>query len=452
MAKLASTVGSRLRPPRQHELRYATELSNSLAQALPDPQQLVEQYGAHALDPVWVSFAPQKFWCHWIPVQIWQGHFLRLLANPYDKPKEELPLFMPGRLVGTEQGKIVQRLQANVWALSFCVLDYDKGDAAFDAVIARLIELGLCATVYRSPSDGKEITKIRRTGPDGKTLCEPTVEACLNKLIADGFSPAILGDVQIIDDHLLDDYGTVWIVVHHNPIAKTRVVIVLAEPFTRRPGESSRAFALRWRREVMEPLAHALGFAADTARFDTNGAFYLPRLLDGVGSRYVPGDALDLNGDKFAEWQQAWEEPRRRLEAERRARVDERRTAEPARVHANPINKRYALGDLIWDCANERVRADKRDERDGLIECECPFDELHSNAGDESDSAFFVTNSGAAGCLHSHKDDHCVADYIAKMLADGWFSADRLEAYVLPPRTSPSKTDGPDLYAVAYGL
>ncbi len=447
----AQAKPSLLREPLPHESRYALALIRSIVETLPDPGFLSQKYGPDALTMVWVSFAPTKNWKHWIPVQIWLGHLLELLFDPLDKEKDELPLFMPGRLTGPEKGKIIQRVQPNVSMLSLCVLDYDKGDAPFEVLTARVRELGFSALVYRSPSDGKNTTNLRRLGKTGKTLCEPTAEACRQKLIADGFKPEILGDVEIINDCYVDEHGAVWITVRHNPIAKTRLVAPLHSTAVRRPGESSRDFAQRWRRYALEPLAHAIGFVADTSRFDTNGAFYFPRLLDGVVTEYVGGATLDLDSDQFLEWQEAWVEPRRARDARRVALAAERRAVAEASGDAQFIEKRYALADLVWALANDRIRADRRDQKDGLIECECPFDELHSNAGDENDRGFYVTNGGAAGCLHSHKDDHCLSDYIAKMLADSWFSADQLEAYELPPNIYSCNPED-DLYSLAHGI
>ena len=67
---------------------------------------------------------------------------------------------------------------------------------------------------------------------------------------------------------------------------------------------------------------------------------------------------------------------------------------------------------------------------------ECPFDELHSNCGDPSDKAFWCTRSGKAGCYHSHGEEHSAPDFLAKMIADGWFTAEQAKEHAIQERPS----------------
>jgi hypothetical protein len=142
----------------------------------------------------------------------------------------------------------------------------------------------------------------------------------------------------------------------------------------------------------------------------------------------VEGQALDLDGELVARLRKACAPA---VKAEKQAQEQRKTIRRQQREQSGTPTGRYMLADAVADLAPDRVRNDLRDAKDGLLVCECPYDELHSNCGDPSDSAFWVTNNGCAGCKHSHMEEHDADDYVAKMLEDKWFTADQLAGYTI---------------------
>lgn len=458
------------RDPTAAELQYVGQVhcfSRRLRKNISDAA-LIEGYGAHAAEPMWVSWGPWLHCQHWASEEFRRGDLVSIVSEawPLTKKGGELPLFQPGLLVSRNSNKLHRRIQPNVQQLDAVVLDFDTGDATLDLLEARAAALGLFAVIYRSPSDGAAATEILRHPGEPRSGVEdvvaPTHEACLAHLIEKGYRREILGPLTIIDaarvvrtTHRFKNKKTgKWetresvntkIVVGHNALAKSRLLAFLKGPFQRGDDESARDFNARWVATVLGPLIVALGFYADPSGSDVNRCFYLPSATMPSGaiedvSRVVRGEPLDAEGPQMAEWRAVYGEKVRSeqaIQAKARARSVQKTTQG---LESRSTSVHYALADLLADQCDSRVRADKREDKDGLVECECPFDHLHSNAGDPSDCGFFVTNSGYAGCHHSHGKKHSPRDFIARMLELEWFDPVQLAQYrvscsrVSPPR------------------
>ena len=132
-------------------------------------------------------------------------------------------------------------------------------------------------------------------------------------------------------------------------------------------------------------------------------------------------------------WRKAVVEPlkdREHAKAERRAERTVRRE------RSGTPTGRYRLAALLRDCCPRALRSEKGDD---FIVAECPFDELHSNSGDPSDRAFWANNFGNCGCHHGHGDEQDADDYVAKILEDGWITAEQLAAYAIRKGLSPAE-------------
>jgi hypothetical protein len=429
----------------------AAETIQTFAQPFTDAD-LVEAFGPDAVLPVEIGFIPQVQYRHCPPIACRAGDVYALLHAAMDLPKAQLPLIVPARLLAPAKGLRARRNIASVAGVSFVTGDFDRGDAPLEAACARMREIGLSGVVYRSPSDGKDSSEILRckgliSDTGAKELCAPTVEAVLAKMVADGYRAEVLGALTIADPEKVEreqvkyrNSAGEWvrnevvrtkIVVKHNPLAKTRVMCTLKTPFCRLPGEAANAFNARWVRDVLEPVFHALGFVADPSCKDVSRAYYLPSSIPPSGAAtitdFVTGPALDIDGALMAAWRKAVERPLQDRTLEQKKRETQRRQSSAAA--GLPVG-RHDLAALIYAYAPDRVRG----EKEGLIIAECPFDELHSNCGAPTDKAFWCTRSGKAGCYHSHGEEHSAADYLAKMIADGWFTAKQAQDHAIRER------------------
>ena len=131
----------------------------------------------------------------------------------------------------------------------------------------------------------------------------------------------------------------------------------------------------------------------------------------------------------MATWRREVEKPLQDRTRERKQRDKQRRQFNAA---VGFPTGQHDLAALVYAYAPDRVRGEKED----LIIAECPFDELHSNCGAPTDKAFWCTRSGKAGCYHSHGGEHSPTDYLAKMIADGWFTADQAQEHAIRERPS----------------
>jgi hypothetical protein len=171
--------------------------------------ELVSRYGPNALDTRWISMAPRVGggYKHWDSFALRDGEFFAMLDEPLACAKRSgvLLLYSASRLRSLDGSPLVARILPNVGELSYAIFDYDRVDAPPPALAHRAAALDLRAMAHRSPSDGATESKIlRHKGVPGSEesrheLVAPTAEACLKHLIAEGYDPAILGALTVID-------------------------------------------------------------------------------------------------------------------------------------------------------------------------------------------------------------------------------------------------------------
>ncbi len=438
-------------PDERMQAEKACETIAALS-ALNNDYTLTDVFGPDAAALVQIGILASKEAKHVPPITCRAGDLFSLLSTPLDLSKARLPLFLPATLLHHHELR-ARRNAANVGRIDFVVLDYDKGDALASVLIERAGEVlpDVSCLAYRTPSDGADETSLMRFDQRGKELCAATVEAVTAKLMAQGYKPDVLGAITVVDACKTEketksfrNKNGQWekkeivrkkILIRHKPLSKSRLVIHIKDSFTRRDGEKLSAFERRWNDDVLTPLIHALGFAADPSCSDVCRAFYVASSL--MPSRatdvvhFVKGAALGLDGDLM---RQLRKQCAPTIKAEKAAAQKRKKVRQEQRASTGTPTGRFMLADAVADLAPDRVRNDLREAKDGLLVCECPYDELHSNCGDPTDSAFWVTNNGSAGCKHSHMDEHDAEDYVAKMLADNWFTAEQLAAYAIRKR------------------
>lgn len=185
-----------------------------------------------------------------------------------------------------------RRIQANVRGYHVLTLDFDKGHASPEQVIARCAELGLFAAAMPSFSDGATSHKIawhttlhsRKTGRveqragSFQSFCvgaPPSNELARRFCIeVEGYCPAALGDVRLGEQvtEESDTTKTTYYLIHHNPIPKTRLFVAIT-PFMKGEFENVGSFKERWT-EFYHAVAGMIGIPYDHSCDTIERGFY----------------------------------------------------------------------------------------------------------------------------------------------------------------------------------
>jgi len=323
----------------------------------------------------------------------WPGtwaQFKRDLSEHREVSKKDGPAYLPGKLNGTERRKnAVERLD-------LLVLDSDRG-ADLKEIASRLRALGYAAVVHSSYShlSCQSLIKFddykRHTGT-GEVTAEGAQAYLIEKK---GFRPEVLADVTIIEAMRLTPNG-IFIVVGHAPIQKGRIIVPLLNPYVITVRMQAQGLSQRQAQELW--------------------AYYFEE---------IPGRALDL-AELDAEVATSVKE-NSRLARPQEGRA-EKKTDEPSadlKRFAAKYGKTFLLADAIETQAPDKVRGQTTSVT-GIV-VECPFDEYHTNSGDEADKACFVMNPGEHGgfvwkCHHASCQNRDRLDFFGKAIADGWFN------------------------------
>src|SRR5436190_18666435 len=149
------------RYPLENEVRFVRAMQIGFEGTMVPDEQLVAEFGSDALREVHTCWAPRVGWVHLACITSRAGHALMMMSTALPAKKGDLlMLFMPTQLCSPLP--LLQRIQPNVYAVDFVVIDLDKGDGKFELVCEQLLKLFVAGLVYRSPSDGVTETKILR--------------------------------------------------------------------------------------------------------------------------------------------------------------------------------------------------------------------------------------------------------------------------------------------------
>ena len=203
------------KPPRRYPNEQDKEFGRLMLAELQDiirtsdDQYMTATYGPEALRDMDISWAGGVASTHLSAFKTRAGDVLEVLKEPLSLAKgTNLPLFAPCLIRIAPGSNLRARTQENVWTMECVVLDYDKGDAPFKKVIARLEALEIAGMVYRSPSDGTTQLKILRCSgeltPGVKELCAPTKEAVSAWLSKEGYKAENIEPFEIIDEALVE--------------------------------------------------------------------------------------------------------------------------------------------------------------------------------------------------------------------------------------------------------
>ena len=339
-------------------------------------------------------------------------------------------------------GELAEDKRENSAVVSVCAisLDFDKGRpiAEIDAAVERA---GLFAVRYTTYSHGLTTTDVP----------EEVWEAFNPELDDDARAQAYLREKEI--DEAIADTARIasrervskgWVKrLSHAPIERCRVVFPLAEVFSPDDDCENLRHASRMLPAIIHALAVRLGLendydqsATDLARLNLKPA---KRKGGSCASRIFDGKLLDwrcLEVDCEPE-----PEPRGSKPGKKTAKTTKPASSKASRTVGKKTTsteagralgawqhlagERFQLLTALREHAGEAVR---RDQGDKLI-LACPFDDGHSNPGDEDDQAFFVANAApgreegtplyVASCRHESCGGYTAPDMVAKLVETG---------------------------------
>lgn len=316
-----------------------------------------------------------------------------------------------------------QRLKSAVKALYATGLDIDTGTPS-SVVDAALSKLGVFAVRYTTHSHRAIKSEFKK---DAILKFAPDEE------IDTALVRRFLGEVQQWDQTMIDSaeyVGTehiargIMVVVEHHPMPKHRIVIPFAEPFRiSEQGKTQQEAMVKWAK-VPAALAAELRVPFDKSCVDPSRLFYFPR--HGEGRPFE----IRLWTGKLFDWQTLELDNPYDIKIEEDKGKSKSVTPEGRVLGKWSIDRApgFQIVDAIENFAPDR----KRGPASGRgITIECPFDEDHSNAGDQADTGCFAVNAGdgpseifTVSCRHESCRNKTVLDMLGKMIKDGWLPAD----------------------------
>lgn len=372
-------------------------------------------------DPVYakqiiISLGARREFSNWKPKSIPLGGFIAMLCQ-HKEGKKDGAAFVPGDIVPG------RRLKTAVKSLYAIGLDIDSG-LPTNVLDRKIKALGVTAIRYTTHSH----FAIRTTFPRDTVLRETKASEITEEVIH-----RFLRDEKEWDEHIIETAvyaGTeheekgIALVIEHKAMDRNRVVLPMNpdDPFDiAKEGATQRDAMARWAK-VPTSLARMLGVPLDRSCLDPSRLFFFPRHDKGR-----PFDIALFGGPLF-DWRSltlddAFEEEMKRLNGESKSGPN---TAAGKKLGRWAMNKAvgFQIADAIQEYCPERIRFEKAQ---GQLEVECPFDDLHSNAGDPDDRGFFCVNAGDgdgevfhASCRHDGCQGKRNIDFLAKMIEDDW--------------------------------
>ena len=354
------------------------------------------------------------------------------------------------------QGSVVgaNRSNAAVDAIYTLQLDLDCGDF-FGNVVEDIRDSGLFAVVYTTHSDQKPVTEISKDMLDKRAGIGNGQEATLEDALS------YLQTEKRYRAHVLEEatWGGVQhtpmgikYVVHHKPMDKLRVMFVLNKPFVVMEHGVTTQASKEWA-SYRRGLEHKFNVVSDRATKDLSRLFYTPSHPAGSSGEIeiINGRLLDLStvvqifDDKVVD-------PYAAAAAKMGTDSEDYQTEDIMKFYAQ-YGHRFELKNFIED-------VDPDGRREGR-NWRCPFDDEHSDAGNENDQGFFAVNASEneggqsfAKCMHdscSHRDRVHFTDKLCvnngKTVEDliaGYVPLEEGEGDTPKPRVSKRTTANPD--------
>lgn len=378
----------------------------------------------------------------WKEISSTFGQFEGVLQDHKEGSKDG-PCFLQG------QSASGHRKAAAMIANHILGVDLDSGAPLAD-VMNTIQKFGLEAVIYTTHSHLKDTSVIKRDHYLKKTgENEPTEDGVREYLMAvKGTLPAILEQVEILDDAMHTEEGVV-ILVKHAPMPKFRAVFTLSEPFifAKRGGSQQDAIA-EWK-ERYAGFCTELGLFFDEKCVDPARLFYLPRHPKGDethGSWLVVGVPLDImqfdrvkmkrgrDGKRLAVGNNAFTD----------AGVDDDDDEADRYVTASGLNlrgwaskhaQRFEVQSMLEDVVGGDFIREPRQAGKPGTHVECPFEAEHTsfggggtyvvNASDNADEGF--DGGFTFHCVHNACSGRDRLDYLKEMIEQELITEDDLK-------------------------
>lgn len=376
----------------------------------------------------------------WKPVKSTFGQFSQILQLHKAGPKDG-PCFLQGEAANGTR-KAVAMISNHIIGV-----DLDSGAPLAD-VMATIQKHGLEAVIYTTHSHLKDTSVIKRDHfmkwADASSVEDDDVRDYLIKM--KGVLPAIVADLEILDDAHHSDEGVV-ILVRHNPMPKFRAVFPLKEAFTfaKRGGAQKDALA-EWK-ERYAGFCTELGLFFDEKCVDPARLFYLPRHAKGDtthGSWLIMGEPVDL--DKYDRVKMKRGRDNKRHAVSNNAFTDaggDEDDDDANRYIFDGLNLKgwaiknagkFEIQTMLEDVIGGDFIGDERGGKPG-VHVECPFEAEHSSFGG---SGTFVVNASdnieegydsgfTFTCVHNACSGRDRLDFLKGLLEEELITVDDLK-------------------------
>lgn len=367
------------------------------------------QYGKEII----VTFGGKRDSKQWKPLPMPAGAFIAMLCKHKEGKKDGTSYVLGDMVAG-------QRLKTSVKALHGVGLDIDTGTPT-EVVDTALQRLGCLAVRCSTHSSGKIETEIKKD----KVVKFAGDREIDGDLMREFLISVEKWDASIVEtvEYLGTEHTKKGIVckIGHAPMRKHRIVLLFKEPFVIGNEGKTQAEAMRKWAKVPEALANLLGVPFDTSCTDPSRLFYLPRHAKGkpfgislFGGPYFDWRTLELN------------DPMEKLAVA--LNKGHAKSVTDAGRELGRWSLKHAHGFQIADVIDANAPERIRHKAGHGYEIECPFDEDHSNAGEQDDRACLVVNAGegpseffTVSCRHETCRNKTNLDMLGKMIEDGWF-------------------------------
>jgi hypothetical protein len=361
----------------------------------------------------------------WRPQTMPVGQLVALLCKHREGPKNGLSFVLGDMVKG-------RRLKTAIKSLYAIGLDVDVGTPTAKIEAAQR-QLGCLSVRYSTHSHLASKSSFKRdmlTKWAEKNVGEDVeIDSALiqDYLTEKGWEPSLVKTVEYTGDE--HEEGGIMAVVRHAPMPKHRLIVPLKEPFIIADQGGTQAEAMKLWGKVATALAQLLDIPLDESCLDPSRLFYLPR--------HAPGRPYDisLHGGDLYDWrslelENPWEKVAEQLgKSSGGSKSITAKGKELGRWSVKAAHG-FLICQVVEDFAPDKVR-----NQTGIgIEVECPFDEGHSNAGDQDDRACWVVSAGdgpsqffTIKCQHESCKSFTNLDMLGKMLEDDWFSDSVLE-------------------------
>jgi hypothetical protein len=328
---------------------------------------------------------------HWKNREVTFYQFLERLTQHKVSKSKDGPCFTQGKIIGE------RRKSAAMERLDLLVLDMDTGQS-IDSVRERLIEEDIFAFIYTTHSHEATSTSVskanffKKMGMDS----DDSVTDKLGAIYLETFKRYTRDVAQsarfVKEEHTPEG---IQLFFSHVPMEKYRIVMLLDEPFVFAK-EGLRAID-KWKKKYAG-VADLLDAFYDQSCVDPARLFYFPTHGEGANFRteLIIGEPLRLDeiedGNPRAAPKLSDATGNAYLDSltEEDLLDDDQYVFENDWVRAFHTKnyKRFAAADMLRDFG------DVRNENSYSVTVKCPFDDDHSNAGDDNDQGFRGSNSG----------------------------------------------------------